>query len=75
MGQFPQILRSHSDFKNDINPPVQVPSTEPRFRLVQSVTKRTVLVLDVSGSMGTDRALIQNQVLHKIDFNLFYNSP
>ena len=58
-----QVLRSHNDFAGSNNPPVTVASTEPRFKLVQSSVKRTVLVLDVSGSMGdNDRDVRQNQV-------------
>ena len=43
-------MREHVDFKNK-NPPRNVSSTEPTFKVVREKSKRTVLVLDVSGSM------------------------
>ena len=53
-----QVLREHGDFK-DTNPPRDVTSTVPDFRLVRVKEKRTVLILDVSGSMQNDNKLLK----------------
>lgn len=39
------------DFAKGANPPREVASTVPKFRMVRSKPRRTVLVLDVSASM------------------------
>lgn len=48
-----QVLRNHGDFRDGQNPPsnLTIP-TAPVFTLVKRRSQRTVLVLDVSGSMG-----------------------
>ncbi|XP_064594338.1 calcium-activated chloride channel regulator 1-like [Liolophura sinensis] len=46
-----EILRSHQDFAGGANLPRDVPSTVPTFRFVKYRSKRTVIVLDISGSM------------------------
>ena len=50
-------MREHPDFYNGNNPPRTVESTAPEFRIVRQQEKRTVLVLDTSGSMGDDRKI------------------
>ena len=55
-------MRTHVDF-NNTNPPRNVTSTTPTFKVVREKSKRTVLVLDVSSSMKTnDRIGILRQV-------------
>lgn len=56
-----QVLREHVDFAGK-NPPREVESTVPTFRVVRQMEKKTVLILDISGSMGTDRLAKLNQV-------------
>ncbi|XP_046584370.1 calcium-activated chloride channel regulator 1-like [Haliotis rubra] len=46
-----EVMREHGDFEKNFNPPRNVTSTVPTFRLVKESTRRTVLVLDTSGSM------------------------
>ncbi|XP_067674814.1 calcium-activated chloride channel regulator 3A-1-like [Haliotis asinina] len=46
-----EVMREHGDFEKNFNPPRNVTSTAPTFRLVKESTRRTVLVLDTSGSM------------------------
>ncbi|XP_071112483.1 calcium-activated chloride channel regulator 3A-1-like [Haliotis cracherodii] len=48
-----EVMREHGDFEKNFNPPRNVTSTVPTFRLVKESTKRTVLVLDTSGSMDS----------------------
>ena len=50
-------MREHQDFANGKNPPREVDSTAPEFRIVRQQQKRTVLVLDTSGSMGNNRKI------------------
>ena len=49
-------MKEHVDFANGANLPRKLPSTQPEFKIVQvgMRTKRSVLVLDKSGSMGFD---------------------
>ena len=48
-------MKEHADFANGTNSPRKL-STEPEFKVIKPgvKTKRTVLVLDKSGSMGSD---------------------
>ncbi len=48
------MLREHGDFANGANPPNEVITTVPDFRVVRQKEKRTVLVLDTSGSMDSN---------------------
>ena len=50
-------MREHQDFAHGNNPPREVYSTVPEFRIVRQQPKRTVLVLDTSGSMGDERKI------------------
>lgn len=50
-------MREHEDFADGNNPPREVSSTAPTFRIVRQQEKRTVLVLDTSGSMGDDKKI------------------
>ncbi|XP_064594617.1 calcium-activated chloride channel regulator 1-like [Liolophura sinensis] len=52
-----EVLRSHPDFAEGANLPRDVPSTEPTFRFVKHSSKRTVIVLDTSGSMTHNHKL------------------
>lgn len=52
-----QVLRNHPDFAEGANLPRDVPSTEPTFRFVKHSSKRTVIVLDTSGSMTHNNKL------------------
>ncbi|EDV23801.1 uncharacterized protein TRIADDRAFT_57367 [Trichoplax adhaerens] len=45
------IMRQGVDFRNNANPPANISDTRPLIRLVRAKKPRTVLVLDVSGSM------------------------
>jgi calcium-activated chloride channel regulator 4 len=48
-----EVLRAHPDFADGANPPDnELPTTEPDFKVVRQMDKRTVLILDVSGSMA-----------------------
>ena len=57
-------MRSHADFANNANPPLDIEEyQEPTFRVLRADIKRTVLVLDTSGSMGNEQRIEkQNQV-------------
>ncbi len=58
-----KVLNEHPDFADGANPPIEGSSTEPDFRIVRQENKRTVLVLDRSGSMDiNDRIGKLNQV-------------
>ena len=60
-----QVMRTHGDFNNR-NQPRNVTSTAPTFKVVREKSKRTVLVLDVSGSMkDNDRIGKLRQVISK----------
>ncbi|XP_070539523.1 calcium-activated chloride channel regulator 1-like [Ptychodera flava] len=48
-----EVLNDHVDFRDDTNPPRSVASTVPTFKVVKRQCKRTVLVLDISGSMAS----------------------
>jgi calcium-activated chloride channel regulator 4 len=50
-------MRSHSDFANGANPPVDVGSTVPNFRFIRPRSASAVLVLDISGSMNAGSKL------------------
>ncbi|CAH1799912.1 unnamed protein product [Owenia fusiformis] len=54
-----EVLREHGDFEKDFNPPRNVTSTVPEFRVVRQKEKKTVLVLDVSGSMGQNSRIVK----------------
>ena len=48
-----KVLRIHGDFRDGQNPPSNLTTpSAPVFTLVKPLWQRTVLVLDVSGSMG-----------------------
>ena len=57
-------MKEHMDFENGINSPRKLSSTQPEFKIVKAGmrTKRTVLVLDKSGSMSGDRIALLRQV-------------
>lgn len=55
-------MREHPDFAFD-NPSRDVNTTVPQFRVVRQQEKRTVLVLDISGSMAGSRIEILAQVI------------
>ncbi|XP_071510784.1 calcium-activated chloride channel regulator 1-like [Diadema antillarum] len=57
------VMLETDDFARENNPPFEEDiDTTPTFRLVQASTRRVALVLDVSGSMGTnDRLAKLNQ--------------
>ena len=59
---FFKVLNEHPDFANGTNLPSYVNSTMPDFTVVRQMDKRTVLVLDNSGSMGGQRLDKLNQV-------------
>lgn len=48
-----EVMREHSDFKDNNNPPRDVADITPTFHVVRSRPARVVLVLDTSGSMST----------------------
>ncbi|XP_077994547.1 calcium-activated chloride channel regulator 1-like [Glandiceps talaboti] len=53
-----EVMREGEDFANNANPPnQQIASTVPEFRIVRVMPKRTVLVLDVSGSMDSNNRI------------------
>ncbi|XP_070541346.1 calcium-activated chloride channel regulator 4A-like [Ptychodera flava] len=47
-----EVLNDHVDFKDGANPPRTVTSTVPTFKVVKRQPRRTVFVLDISGSMA-----------------------
>ncbi|XP_077985471.1 calcium-activated chloride channel regulator 1-like [Glandiceps talaboti] len=50
-----EVMKDRPDFKDDVNPPVNINDTAPTFKIVQTVgVRRVVLVLDISGSMSGD---------------------
>ncbi|XP_070557745.1 calcium-activated chloride channel regulator 1-like [Ptychodera flava] len=58
-----EVMKDHTDFKDDVNSPADIPNTEPTFKVVRSFgARRVVLILDTSGSMRGTRILIQHQV-------------
>ena len=68
-------MREHQDFANGNNPPREVNSTAPEFRIVRQQQKRTVLVLDTSGSMGGQRKIeILAQVTVSLDNTITFFS-
>ena len=65
-----QVLRNHPDFTNGANPSRSLSSTEPIFRIVRDEqTRTTVLVLDISGSMGGHRISKLNKVQRHCENN------
>jgi len=57
-----EVMGTNEDFANDLNPPLdEADYTEPTFKVVQSKIKRTVLVLDKSGSMDKGPIVRQRQ--------------
>ncbi|XP_064595911.1 calcium-activated chloride channel regulator 1-like [Liolophura sinensis] len=58
-----EVLRGHEDFAEGANPPREVQSTVPKFRFVKHRSKRTVIVLDTSGSMVGNKLLKLGQAV------------
>ncbi|ESO89263.1 hypothetical protein LOTGIDRAFT_229148 [Lottia gigantea] len=51
------VIQDSPDFKNNNNPPRDIPDTTPTFKVVKAAkTRRVVLALDTSGSMMNDDA-------------------
>ncbi|XP_041452567.1 calcium-activated chloride channel regulator 4A-like [Lytechinus variegatus] len=67
-----EVLRAHPDFEDtDSLDPRPVPSTDPEFVIVrQKLQTTTVLVLDVSGSMGGERLVLLQQAAANIIENI-----
>ena len=56
-----QVIREHPDYI-EMDPPRQVSSTVPTFRIIRSRPSSLVLVLDTSGSMSGPRIQKLSQV-------------
>ena len=58
------MIEAHGDFINGANPPNDLPSTVPTFKVVQQQeVRRSILILDVSGSMNDNNRMTKlNQV-------------
>nr|XP_006816547.1 PREDICTED: epithelial chloride channel protein-like [Saccoglossus kowalevskii] len=68
-----EVLRGHGDFENGMNPPREIGSSVPTFRTVKRRNKRTVLVMDTSGSMEENGRIdklhqaVSNYILNTLD--------
>ncbi|XP_071830250.1 calcium-activated chloride channel regulator 1-like isoform X3 [Apostichopus japonicus] len=49
-----EVMREHSDFKDDNNPPRVISNRQPTFRITRVLPRRVVVVMDTSISMLND---------------------